>query len=250
MITILLFLLSILVPAQVDETSAEQWFDTAGTDTARSGAVSSLPDLTNERREQLTLSEPFPVGRVTDEGLVEPNTESHLWMAIVLLEGEPLATLLADFSAEPAATSMESDSFLVSTASALGGPDTLYFDEELTAYFAVIDGEIGPASEVALDYLAGPVSPSQFTELRKNLVVAGVPTTPALTGADKDDINPVVVVLLLLGAAFTLVLLVTWYRASGDSEADEENRDEDDTPTIRRKVRFYRRGEPNVDVSD
>ena len=250
MIALLAALLALLgAPTLLDEAGVEEWFDTTGIDVARSGAVSALPDLSNAQRDELSLSEPFPVGRVTDDGLVEPTAQSNLWMAIVLLEGEPQATLLVNFATEDEETLMESDEFLVSTASALGGPDALYFDEDLIAYFSLIDGEIGPASERALDYLAGTVTPDQFRAIRSDLVIAGVPTTPALVTDEESGINPVVIVLILLALTLVLVTVVTWYRASGETEEGTRSVD-NDVERIRRKVRFYRRGDPNVNVGD
>lgn len=237
-LALLSMLLTLVAPTVTMDSS---WFDTEGRDLIEESVAEIYPEMSTSDIEDLEFSSAVPVGLVSDNGL---NADNINRLAAVIIDEEPIGVVVANPTSDDPLIGVYNDDRLTSVVSGLGGGDKLYYDEDLDAYFLQVEENIEPASENATEYVLGPIPLENFMKIRNDLVVEGMPAAQ-LTPAQESDSNPIIIVLLILGAAFLTVLVVTWLRASSAEEEAIENE-----ITHRRKVRIYRRGEHNVDVGD
>ncbi|MBM9433732.1 hypothetical protein [Flaviflexus equikiangi] len=240
---LLLFLGSLLGAGPAAANAPEDWFTDEGEATLQSYASTVFPDLSEEDRAALTIGDPSPVieATATDSRLGDQEPASYI---APVYSGDTAVGVIGHPADETGDTDalVIADAFLAEQLTKLGDSDILLHDPEMGGHYIVRGDEVFPASEEALDQLAGSTSLESFMELRSSMISDSVGTVEA---TPHRDTRPVVVTVAVLALFLLFTIVLTWLRRTPD------------TPTVHdpvhrhiRQARFYRRGGHRVHSDD
>ncbi|MDO5723294.1 MAG: hypothetical protein Q4P33_02685 [Flaviflexus sp.] len=220
--------------AAKDAEDEPAWFLSEANDALGAYVDTAFPDVKPADREKLFVGRPERLARLTKEPA--PRVISwDRWIAPVLLEDDPVGTLLTYREGGDRTVDVTDDVQLAGIIEDLGGSEQVVYDPLLEVFFLLGDGLISPASASAGDYLAGEVPFANFLELRAELLAdKPKPTVPA------DEASaPVWIAVLVIVAALLALIIVIWLRHSPTPEERTE-------PRPARHVRIYRRGDTHA----
>lgn len=244
-LTLLLFLAAMLPGAVAHaSTDARAWFDNEGEATLQSFAPTTFPDLSEEERAQLTIGVPVPFATIDEiatnlSGEGEPTN----FIAPVSLDGTVVGVISHSVDEATEETDrVVADARLGEMMMAMEDGDRLFYDTVLDGHFIRRGNQIIPASEAALDRLAGSTSVDMFFGLRAEIMTEGPVTA---VQPNQPESTPVLLVTILLALFLFFTLVLTWLRRSPVEPLPS-------TPVRKhfREVRFYRRGGTRVHTDD
>lgn len=230
--------------AQAATESPEEWFANEGESTLQSFAPSVFPEMSEEERAALAVGDPVPFAIVDDWS--DPRgggQESTSWIAPVL-SGETIVGAISHSEGGDIedADQVVADVLLGEQIAGMTETDVLFQDLVLGGHYIIREDEVIPASDAALDRLAGSTSVDVFIDLRRALMAEGQSMDD---DAPPPDQGPIIIAVVILGIFLLSAVIVTWLRHSPHAPQLPE-------PVHRqtREVRFYRRGGSRVNTDD
>ena len=215
-------------------SQALAWFESSGLSVVRSHAGEDLSHLSANQLNELTLGTPVNAYTFTDDpGKFAP---SDLWVAPVLLEDNPVATVATEFTnGESQREKLTGESRFATVLTELAADSLVVVEpdfggrDNMGGWFLVSDdGSVTALDPVARSVLAGEVTIESFQEIRKDLLSSdGDPVaTPNPVEANSSFtggiIRAAVVVIVIL---LVVVGLLVWLRHDRDEPEREHKRE-------------------------
>lgn len=241
----LLLILGATLLGGVAHANTLDWFENEGESTLQSFAPTVFPDMSEEERASLTIGAPVPFTILgpdaTDLRPTDPEPTNHI--APVLL-GDDVVGVISHSDDEEMEESdrVVADAKLGEMIGTMEAGDLLFQDTVLTGHYIARGDEVIPASEEAINRLAGSTSIDMFLDLRAEIVTEG-PTKEE--ESVRPESGPIVLASIILSLFLFFTLVLTWLR-----RAPHEPPPVDPVRRHFREVRFYRRGGNRVDTDD
>lgn len=240
------------------------WFEASGLSVVRSHAGEDLPHLSAKQLERLELGPPVEAYTFTnDPGKFNP---SNLWVAPVLLEGKPVATVATEFrSGESQREKVTSESRFATALTELTEGSLIVVEpkfggrDNLGGWFLVSsEGSVTALDPVARSVLAGEVTIASFQEIRADLLASDkdpVATPDPVEAAGSVPGGMVRIVVIVLAVLLFAVGLLVWLRHEREEperghRQDRANRSRSLTNDVKILERPRSRRERNKTVSD
>ncbi|MDO4888261.1 MAG: hypothetical protein Q3979_06115 [Actinomycetaceae bacterium] len=218
--------------------SAEEWFATLASAVVRDRAGIDLKDLSQDEVDALEVGTPinaFAFDEVSGRQDSDTPTivESNYWIAPLLLNGQPVATLGIVFKDGEASSAVLTDN--ASFAEAVNAPESgarIVVDPSIKGWFIVFaDDTISPLDSGAREALAGLMPLSEFGTVRRNFVQSEQSVSTATDGEANEPsgrVSSTTTLLAVLGIVVLLVIGGAFFRLWHESAKRQESAKRDE----------------------